>query len=100
MTEEHDVHIWNHVPNPETGLCPSNLFTQPHFEQSKLHNVHIFGCTTYVLDNKSIADRKKIPCWNPRSLLTLNLNENVQRLVSYNMTYIIYVFSLKSWLKS
>ena len=51
MAVQHAVHIWNHVPNPETGgTC---------LEQSKLHNIRVFGCPVYVLD-KSIADGKKI----------------------------------------
>ena len=33
---------------------------------SDLHNLHVFGCPIYVL-NKTIADGKKIPCWEPRS---------------------------------
>jgi hypothetical protein len=66
MAVQHAVHIWNHVPNPETGLCPSDLFTRTRFEQAKLHDIHVFGCPVYVLD-KSIADGKKIPRWKPRS---------------------------------
>ena len=65
MAVQYAVHIWNHVPNPETGLCPSDLFTQTRFEQSKLHDIHVFGCPVYVLD-KSIAGGKKIPRWNSR----------------------------------
>ena len=31
MAVQHAVHIWNHVPNPETGLCPSDLFTRTRY---------------------------------------------------------------------
>jgi hypothetical protein len=75
MAVQHAVHIWNHVPNPETGLCPSDLFTRTRFEQSKLHDIHVFGCPVYVLD-KSIADGKKIPRWNPRSQRCMYLGKS------------------------
>ena len=66
MAVNHAVYIWNHVPDPSTGLCPADLFTKTKFEQSKLHDIHVFGCPVYVLD-KAIADGKKIPRWKPRS---------------------------------
>ena len=66
MAVNHAVYLWNHVPDPATGLCSADLFTKTRFEQSKLLDVHVFGCPVYVLD-KTIADGKKIPKWKPRS---------------------------------
>mgnify|MGYP000857262147 FL=1 len=66
MAVNHAVYLWNHVPDPTTGLCSADLFTKTRFEQSKLLDVHVFGCPVYVLD-KTIADGKKIPKWKPRS---------------------------------
>ena len=66
MAVSHAVYLWNHVPDATTGLCSADLFTKTRFEQSKLLDVHVFGCPVYVLD-KTIADGKKIPKWKPRS---------------------------------
>ena len=66
MAVSHAVYLWNHVPDPKTGLCPIDVFTKTRFEQSKLLDLHVFGCPAYVLE-KSIADGKKLPRWKPRS---------------------------------
>ena len=60
--------VWliNHVPTPETGLSPHDVFTKTRFPQSKFHDIHVFGCPAYVL-RKKIADGHKIPRWQPRS---------------------------------
>ena len=62
----HAVYIWNRVPSPETGLAPIDIFTKTRLPQSKLHELHVWGCPVYVLE-KSLADGKKIPKWKPRS---------------------------------
>ena len=66
MAVQHAVFLWNHVPDPTTGLSPSDLFTKTRWNQSKFHDLHVWGCPTYVLDKK-ISDGHKIPRWKPRS---------------------------------
>jgi hypothetical protein len=66
MAVAHAVFLWNHVPNPSTGLSPADIFTRTRFPLEKLHDLHVFGCPAYVLDKK-LADGKKLPRWTPRS---------------------------------
>jgi Integrase core domain. len=60
------VFLWNHMPDPHTGLSPSDIFTQSRYPIEKFHDLHVWGCPAYVLD-KTIADGKKLPRWKPRS---------------------------------
>ena len=62
----------NHMPDPRTGLSPSDVFAKTRWEQSKFADVHVWGCPVYVLD-KMISDGKKLPRWSPRSTRTINL---------------------------
>jgi Reverse transcriptase (RNA-dependent DNA polymerase)/GAG-pre-integrase domain/Zinc knuckle len=66
MAVKHAVHVFNRVPAIDTGICPLDKFTRQRFEQSKLHDLHVWGCPVYVLD-KRIADGIKIRKWAPRS---------------------------------
>ncbi len=52
MAVAHAVCLHNHVPNPTTGLAPSDVFTKSRWEQRKFHDVHVWGCPVYVLDSK------------------------------------------------
>ncbi len=54
------VYLCNHVPNPETGLSAHDPVTKTLWEQSKFHDLHVWGCALYVLE-KSISDGKKLP---------------------------------------
>ena len=72
MAVNHAVYLYNHLPNPRTGLAPIDIFTRSRWEQRKLHDLHVWGCPTYQLD-KSLADKKKIPRWQPRSKRTVHV---------------------------
>ena len=70
---EHAVHIWNHLPRPDSRLSPIEIFTgskAPTHES--LSRLHVWGCPTYVLDPK-LQDGKKLPKWKPRSRLGMYL---------------------------
>jgi hypothetical protein len=58
------VFLWNHMPDPHTGLSPSDIFTRSRYPIEKFHDLHVWGCPAYVLD-KTIADGKKLPRWKP-----------------------------------
>ena len=66
MAVKHAVHVFNRVPCVESGICPLDKFTRQRFEQSKLHDLHVWGCPVYVLDKRT-SDGIKIPKWEPRS---------------------------------
>ena len=73
----HAVYIWNHCPNPHTGISPSDLFTKSRWPHSRFHDLHVWGCPVYVLD-KTIADGKKIPKWKPRSSRGMYLGRSLK----------------------
>ena len=61
------VYIWNHLPNVQTRLSPSELFKGIHYRNhNHLQRLHVFGCPVYVLEPK-IQDGKKLPKWQRRS---------------------------------
>ena len=66
MAVSYAVTIWNHLPHPDTGLSPSEIFTKSKWSNYNFQNFHVWGCPVYVLD-KSLSDGKKIPKWRPRS---------------------------------
>jgi Reverse transcriptase (RNA-dependent DNA polymerase) len=66
MAVDYAVYIYNHVPNPKTGLSPTDVFTQTRWPLAKCHDLHVWGSPIYVLD-PTIQDGKKLPRWNPRS---------------------------------
>jgi hypothetical protein len=72
LAVKHAVFLVNHMPDPRTGLSPSDVFTKIRWEQRKLTDVHVWGCPVYVLD-KMISDGKKLPRLTPRSTRTVNL---------------------------
>ena len=63
MAVDYVVWVYNHTPNPKTGLAPIDLMSKTTWPQRKLKDTHVWGCPIYALDPK-IADGKKIPCWN------------------------------------
>ena len=66
MAVTHACFLWNHVPDPSTGLSAQDLFSRTRWPQRRFHDLHVWGCPTYVL-NKTIQDGNKIPRWQPRS---------------------------------
>ena len=60
------VHLHNHTPRREDGLCPIEIWTRTKSNYSHLKNAHPWGCPTYVLDPR-LQDGFKIPKWEPRS---------------------------------
>ena len=70
MAVMHAVYIYNHVPSMTTSLSPTDVFTRSRWEQRKLHDLHVWGCPAYLLDNR-LGEKKKIPRWLPRSERTV-----------------------------
>ena len=66
MAVDYAVWIYNHMPDPKTGLAPIDLISHTTWPRRKLKDTHVWGCPVYVLE-PSIADGKKIPRWNTRS---------------------------------
>ena len=66
LAVDHAVFLYNHMPNPMSGLSPHDLLARTRWPQSELANVQVWGCPVYVLD-KTMQDGKKLPRWKPRS---------------------------------
>ena len=66
MAVSHACFLWNHVPDPSNGLSPHDIFVRSRWPTRRFHDLHVWGCPTYVLD-KAIQDGRKIPRWKPRS---------------------------------
>ena len=64
MAVAHAVFLYNHVPDPNTGLSPVDVFTKTRWPLHQLCELHVWGCPVYVLE-KTLADGKKIPKWRP-----------------------------------
>ena len=57
MAVSHVVFLHNHVPDPSSGLSPSDVFTKTCWPQKRFHDLHVFQSPAYVLD-KTIQDGK------------------------------------------
>jgi hypothetical protein len=60
------VHLHNHTPRRQDGLCPVEIWSKSKSNHSHLKNAHPFGCPVYVLDPR-LQDGFKIPRWEPQS---------------------------------
>lgn len=77
MAVSHAVFLYNHTPDPTTGLALVDVFTKTRWEQRRLHDMHPWGCPTYLLDHR-IADGRKIPRWEPCSEQEVNMGMSMR----------------------
>jgi hypothetical protein len=64
---DYAVYIHNHLPNRDSRISPTELFTNTLFSNyNHLTRAHVFGCPVYVLDPR-LQDSKSIPKWTMRS---------------------------------
>ena len=54
------IHLHNHTPRLQDGLCPIKMWTRSKSNYSTLFNDHPWGCSVYVLD-ANLQDGHKIP---------------------------------------
>jgi hypothetical protein len=52
MAVAHAVFLHNNVPSLTSGLSPLDVFGKIRWEQLKHHDLHVWGCPTYVLDKQ------------------------------------------------
>ena len=71
MACRHAVFLYNHIPRTDNGLAPVDIFARTRWEQSKFHDLHVWGCPAYLLDKKLADGKKRIPHWKPRSTCCL-----------------------------
>ena len=57
----------NHMPRPSVGmLAPIDLLLKTQSARTHFHDMHVWGCSCYVLDPQ-LQDGHKLPKWKPRS---------------------------------
>jgi hypothetical protein len=66
MAVDYAVYIYNHMPDPKTGMAPIDVFSSSKWPSSKCLDLHVWGSPAYVLD-PTLQDGKKLPRWKPRS---------------------------------
>lgn len=66
MAVDHAVYVYNRIPDPHTGLSPIDILSGVKWQVERLHDIHVFGSPTYVLD-PTLQDGKKLPRWSPRT---------------------------------
>ena len=67
LAVSHAAYLYNHTPNPESGIAPFEIFIQTKSDGQALRNAHPWGCPTYVLEPRLSSAGGKIPKWQPRS---------------------------------
>ena len=64
---DYAIWIYNHIPIADkANMCPDEIFSKTKLGCWALRRARVFGCPTYVLDNR-LQDGKKIPKWQPRA---------------------------------
>ena len=66
LAVKHAVFLYNHTPNVETGLSPRDLLTRTRWPQSRLRDLHVWGCPMYLLKER-ITGGSKLPRWKPKT---------------------------------
>jgi hypothetical protein len=91
---DHAIFLWNNMPHRDTCLAPIEVFTSTKFKNYKhLERCHVWVSPVFVLDT-ALQDGKKIPKWNPRSILGMYLGNSpvqsstVARVLNQRMGYI------------
>ena len=67
LAVDYATYLYNHTPNPDSGVSPAEIFSQTLSDHSALRNAHIWGCPVYVLEPRLSQVGAKIPKWQPRS---------------------------------
>jgi Reverse transcriptase (RNA-dependent DNA polymerase) len=66
MAVDHAVFVYNRLPDITTGMSPLDLLSGVRWQVQKLHDLHVWGSPTYVLD-PTLQDGRKLPRWTPRA---------------------------------
>ena len=49
MAVDHAVFLFNHVPDPSSGLSAHDVFSGQRWPLRRLHDLHVLGAPVYVL---------------------------------------------------
>ena len=75
MAMDYAVWVYNRIPDMQYGLFAIEIWSWSRFERvsQTLSNCHVWGCPTYVLEQKFQNTGVNIPKWYPRSLKGINM---------------------------
>ena len=72
---DYAVWVYNQIPDMQSGLSDIEIWSRSRFEpvSETLSNFHVWGFPTYVLEPKLQKPGVKIPKWNPRIRIGVNM---------------------------
>ena len=72
---DYAVWVYNRTPDMQSGLSAIEIWSRSRFEpvSETLSNCHVWGFPTYVLEPKLQKPGVKIPRWDPRSQIGVNM---------------------------
>ena len=75
MAMDYAVWVYHRTPDMQYGLSAIEIWSRSRFEPVSeiLSNFHVCGCPTYVLEQKLQKPGVKIPKWDPRSRIGVNM---------------------------
>ena len=75
MAMDYAVWVYNRTPDMQSGLSAIEIWSRSRFEpvSETFRNCHVLGCPTYVLEPKMQNPGVKIPKWDPRSRIGVNM---------------------------
>ena len=78
MEMDYSELVYSQIPNMHSGLSGIEILSRSRFEpvSETLSNYHFWGCPTYVLEPTFHNPRVKIPKWDPRSRIGVNMGFN------------------------
>ena len=87
MTMDYDVWVYNRIPDMHSRLSPIEIWSRSRFEpvSETLSNCHVWGCPTYVLEKKLQKPVVKIPKWDPRIRIGVNMGFSKMNLAQVGL---------------
>ena len=67
LAVQHAIYMYNHTPNPSSGIAPIEIFSRTISDCQALRNAHPWGAPVYVLQPRLTSAGGKLPKWQPRS---------------------------------
>jgi len=67
LAVQHATYMYNHTPNPNSGVAPVEIFSRTLSDCQALQNAHPWGVPVYVLQPHLTSADGKLPKWQPRS---------------------------------
>ena len=93
---DYAVWFYNPISDMQYGLSAIEIWSRSRFEpvSETLSNCHVWGCPTYVLESKLQKPRVKIPKWDPRSRIGVNMGFSKIHLTHVGLVLSLFTSSI------